>query len=517
MKIELFDTTLRDGAQARNVSFSLKDKLNIVDILDTMGLTFIEAGNPGSNPKDVEFFEVLSKKKLKNSNIVAFGSTRFKNTTCENDKLLNQLADTFTKYVCIFGKSWDFHVTDIIKTTLEENLEMIKETITYLKSKGKDVFFDAEHFFDGYKSNKEYALKVLETAVSAGATRVILCDTNGGCFPEFIKEVTSEVTKKLPSTIVGIHAHNDAGLAVANSHASLDAGATHVQGVFTGYGERCGNANLSTIIANLKLKKKLNVITDEQLQLLTPSAIKLTEISNLRLPAGMPYVGKNAFAHKGGMHIDGVLKASSSFEHTDPTTVGNKRDILISEVSGKSAILKHVKKVDSSLEKTSIETKKVMESIKEFEQQGYQFELADGSLELLVNKVLGNYTPSFDLLYYEVRDISSNGFLVLSTIKIEINGETRLISQEGKGPVHALDKCLRIVLEEFFPELKSLSLEDYKVRVLDSDEKTDAGVRVVITTTDGTSTWKTIGVSHNVIKASLIALIDSFEYKLLMN
>jgi len=517
LKIELFDTTLRDGAQARNVSYSLKDKLNIVEILDTIGMTYIEAGNPGSNPKDVEFFEELSKKKLQHAKIVAFGSTRFKNTTCEEDTLLNLLADTFTEYVCIFGKAWDFHVTDIIKATLDENLTMIQETIQYLKSKGKDVFFDAEHFFDGYKNNPTYAMKVLKTAVEAGASRVILCDTNGGCFPDFIKEVTSEVVTTLPNTIVGIHAHNDTGLAVANSHASIDAGAMHVQGVFTGFGERCGNANLSTIIANLKLKKQLDVITTEQLALLTPSAIKLTEISNLRLSSGMPYVGKNAFAHKGGMHIDGVLKASSSFEHTDPSTVGNKRDILISEVSGKSAILKHVQKVNPSLEKSSKETRKVMDTIKEHEQQGYQFELADGSLELLVNKVLGNYTPSFGLLYYEVRDISSNGFLVLSTIKIEINGTERLISQEGKGPIHALDKCLRVVLEEFFPILKSLSLEDYKVRVLDSDEKTDAGVRVVITTTDGKDTWKTIGVSHNVIKASLIALIDSFEYKLLMN
>ncbi len=514
MKIELFDTTLRDGAQARNVSFSLKDKLKVVDLLDNLGISYIEAGNPGSNPKDVAFFEELSKKELKNASIVAFGSTRFKGKTCEEDVLLNVLADTFVDYVCIFGKSWDFHATEIIKVSLEENLLMIKESIEYLIKKGKEVFFDAEHFYDGFKSNKEYALTVLQTAKDAGATRLVLCDTNGGCFPEEVYEITKEVTD-LFGDCVGIHAHNDTGLAVANSHAAVNAGAVQVQGVLTGFGERCGNTNLSTVMANLQLKKGVEVITNKQLETLTETSFKINELANLKLDNGMPYVGKNAFAHKGGMHIDGVLKNSRTFEHTSPDSIGNTRDFLISEVAGKSAILKQVRKINPSLEKGSEETAKVMAAIKEHETLGYQYELADASLELLVNKVLGTFNPNFELLYYEVRDISTNGLQVLATIKANINGSVRLVSEEGFGPVHALDKCLRDILEEFYPQLKELKLEDYKVRVLDSDEKTDASVRVVITSTDGKKSWKTIGVNHNIIKASLDALIDSLEYKLL--
>lgn len=515
MKIELFDTTLRDGAQARNVSFSFRDKLRTVHLLDELGIDYIEAGNPGSNPKDIEFFEALEKIELKHSQIVAFGSTRRKNIDPKDDDNLNKLANAFCDIITIFGKSWDFHVTDVIKTSLEENLNMISDSIKYLVEHDKEVFFDAEHFFDGYKKNPDYALETLKAAHTAGATRLVLCETNGGCFPEEVAEITKAVCAALPDAIIGIHTHNDTGFGVANAHAGLDNGAMHVQGVLNGFGERTGNCNLSNVIANLQVKKGIHVISDEQLKTLTHTCRQIAEHANVHLDNGMPYVGKNAFAHKGGMHIDGVLKNSSSFEHCSPDLVGNERNIIISEVSGRGAIMELLNKYDPSLDKESETAKKLIETIKDMEQQGYQYENAPASLELLIQKLLQKFDPSFDIIYYEVRDVSTLGLDILSTVKVKINEHVRLVSAEGDGPVNALDKALRLVLEEFYPEIKDVILTDYIVRVLDHNEATDATVRVTIVTSDGDDEWSTMGVSTNIIEASLLALVDSLEYKLL--
>ena len=515
MKIELFDTTLRDGAQARNVSFSFRDKLRTVHLLDDLGIDYIEAGNPGSNPKDIEFFDALETTTLKNAKIVAFGSTRRKGIAAKDDDNLNKLANAFCDIITIFGKTWDFHVTDVIRTTLDENLKMISESIEYLREHDKEVFFDAEHFFDGYKKNPDYALACLKAAHQAGATRLVLCETNGGCFPEEVAEITKAVCDYLPDVIIGIHTHNDTGFGVANAHAAIDNGAHHVQGVLNGFGERTGNCNLSNVIANLQVKKGIKVISDEQLKTLTHTCRKIAEHANVHLDNGMPYVGKNAFAHKGGMHIDGVLKASSSFEHCSPDLVGNERNIIISEVSGRGAIMELLNKYDPSLDKESETAKKLIETIKDMEQQGYQYENAPASLELLIQKLLQKFDPSFDIIYYEVRDVSTLGLDILSTVKVRINEHVRLVSAEGDGPVNALDKALRYVLEEFYPEIKDVILTDYIVRVLDHNEATDATVRVTIVTSDGEDEWNTMGVSTNIIEASLLALVDSLEYKLL--
>lgn len=515
MKIELFDTTLRDGAQARNVSFSLRDKLNVVHLLDDLGIDFIEAGNPGSNPKDIEFFTELEKVSLNNAKIVAFGSTRRKGIKPEEDDNLNKLANAFCKHVAMFGKSWDFHVTEIIRTDLKEGLAMIYDSIKYLTDMGKEVFFDAEHFFDGYKNNPEYAINSLKAAHDAGATRLVLCETNGGCFPEEVAEITEAVRTALPEAMIGIHAHNDIGFGTANSHAALEHGAMHVQGVLNGFGERTGNANLSNIIANLKLKKGLDVVTDEQLAKLTPTCRAIGDAANVPLPDGMPYVGKNAFAHKGGMHIDGVIKAAESFEHTNPAYVGNERNILISEVSGRGAIIKMLHKYDASLDKDSEATIAIIDSIKELEQKGYQFESAVASMDLLIQKKLKQFVPSFEIVFYEIRDVSTHDMDVLCNVKVRIKDQEKLVAAEGDGPVHALDRALRLVLEQFYPEIADVQLVDYKVRVLDHTEATDASVRVTITTADSKNEWVTMGVSTNIIEASLIALVDSLEYKLL--
>lgn len=515
MKIELFDTTLRDGAQARNVSFSFRNKLETVKLLDDLGIDYIEAGNPGSNPKDIEFFSALEKVELKHAKIVAFGSTRRKDSKVEEDDNLKKLANSFCEIITIFGKTWDFHVTDVIRTTLDENIKMVSESIRYLIDQDKEVFFDAEHFFDGYKNNPDYALKVLKAAHMAGATRLILCETNGGCFPEEVAEITKAVHLALPDALLGIHAHNDIGFGVANSHAGLDNGCIQVQGVLNGFGERTGNANLSNIIANLNIKKKINVISDDQLKSLTHTCRQIAEHANVHLDNGMPYVGKNAFAHKGGMHIDGVLKNSASFEHCSPDLVGNERNILISEVSGRGAIMELLNKYDPSLDKDSDKAKQLIEKIKEMEQKGYQFENASASMDLMIQKLLEKFNPSFHIKYYEVRDVSTLGLDILCTIKVKINDQERLVSAEGDGPVNALDKALRLVLEEFYPELKDVILTDYIVRVLDHNEATDATVRVTIVTSDGEDEWSTMGVSTNIIEASLLALVDSLEYKLL--
>ncbi|WP_432667652.1 citramalate synthase [Wukongibacter baidiensis] len=516
-KIKIFDSTLRDGAQGEGISFSVNDKLKIVATLDSLGITYIEAGNPGSNVKDLEFFERLRSVELKNSKIVAFGSTRRKGISASEDTNVASLMEANTPAIAIFGKSWDFHVTDIIKTSLDENLNMIYDTILYLKENGKEVIFDAEHFFDGYKSNPEYALSALKAAVDGGADSIVLCDTNGGTFPGDIYEITRKVSDTF-DVEVGIHCHNDCGMAVANSVMAVKAGATHVQGTYIGFGERCGNANLSTIIANLQLKMNLECIPEDKLQKLTTSARYIAEISNLKLVHGMPYVGSGAFAHKGGMHIDGVLKASSSFEHVSPELIGNRRRFLMSEVSGKSTVLPLIKKVDSTISKDSPEAQEIIDKLKELEHEGYQYEGAEASFELVIRKFLGKHTSPFQIDSFKTigeHSVLSNDFMASSIIKVIVDDQEEITAEQGNGPVNALNKSLRKALEIFYPQLKEVHLTDYKVRVLDAENATSAKVRVLIESTDGKESWTTVGVSTDIIEASLIALRDSIEYKLI--
>jgi 2-isopropylmalate synthase len=515
-EVKIFDSYLRDGAQARNVSFSIEDKIKILLALDNLGVAYVEAGNPGSNSKDKEFFERVKGLKLRHTKLAAFGSTRRKDALVEEDDNIQQLLSADTGTIVIFGKSWDFHVTDVIQTTLDENIAMIQDTVKFFKDQGKEVIYDAEHFFDGYKSNERYALRTLQAAKDGGADCLVLCDTNGGSFPDDIYDVTKLVFDKFKMEI-GIHCHNDTGMAEANSIMAVKAGAIHVQGTFIGIGERCGNANLATIIANLQLKKKYHCIPKEKMALLTETARYVAEITNMRLNPGSPYVGTNAFAHKGGMHIDGVAKASNSFEHISPELVGNHRTFLMSEVAGKNAILKTLKKIDPSITKTSREAKELIGILKEMEHDGYQFEAAETSFEMLVRKHLGKYKPFFKVQYYRIieEDAESSKELSASAmIKIVVDGQEEMTASEGNGPVNALDKALRKAIEVFYPNLKEMKLIDYKVRVIDSGASASK-VRVLIESTDTRTNWTTVGVSTNIIEASMQALMDSIEYKLL--
>ncbi len=516
-KIHIFDSTLRDGAQGEGISYSVQDKLHIVRALDEIGVRYIEAGNPGSNSKDLEFFEEVKKIKLETSRLVAFGSTRRKDVTVENDANLQSLLIAETRDVAIFGKSWDFHVTDILRATLEENLEMIFDTIAYLVKKGKTVIYDAEHFFDGYLANPEYAMKTLKAAVDAGASVLVLCDTNGGSTLETFSEYTALVAKKF-KVPVGIHCHNDSGLAVAGSLLAVKNGATQVQGTMLGFGERTGNANLSTIIANLELKMDIPCLPAGRLAMLTPICRRIAEITNITLEGGMPFVGHNSFAHKAGMHIDAVTKNPRSCEHIPPDSVGNERTFLMSEVAGRSMIIEKIRKFDPEVKKDSPMAAQIVARVKELEHAGYQFEGAEGSFELLVRKNMGKYTPFFDLQYYKIigeQPIDGNTCTAFAQIKIGVEGEMAITAGEGDGPVHALDCALRKALERFYPGVKQIRLTDFKVRVLDSKSATAAKVRVLIESTDGENEWTTVGVSSDLIEASWIALVDSFEYKLI--
>lgn len=515
-KVDILDSTLRDGAQAEGISFSVEDKIKIIYALDQLGVAYIEAGNPGSNPKDIEFFERMKTVSLKNAKLTAFGSTRRRNISVEEDKNVQSLLSANTPAVTIFGKAWDFHVTEIIKTTLDENLAMITDTLVFFKKKGKEVIFDAEHFFDGYKANPEYAFKALEAAVKGGADCLVLCDTNGGSFPNEVYEIVKKV-KETFDIKVGIHTHNDCGMAVANSIMAVEAGAEHVQGTYTGFGERCGNANLSSIIPSLQIKKQIRCIPEEQLKNLTYTARKISEISNITLNERDPYVGNSAFAHKGGMHIDGVTKASISFEHVDPSLVGNKRRFLMSEVAGRKTILDKIRELNPAITKESEETEAIIQRLKELEHQGYQFEGAESTFELIIRKQLGKYKPFFELEQFKLinEQPAKSGCSASALIKVKVDDQFEISAAEGDGPVHALDKALRKALEVFYPELRHVHLTDFKVRVIDSNKATAAKVRVLIESTDGESVWTTVGVSTDIIEASWIALVDSIEYKLL--
>lgn len=529
--ITVLDSTLRDGAQGEGISFSLQDKLSIVQTLDELGVHYIEAGNPASNPKDADFFSSVrgvqikghstkqTKLSLKNAELVAFGSTRRKDLTCDKDPQLQALLAAETPVVSIFGKSWLKQVKGILKTDQQQNLDMIYESVKFLASNGRKVIFDAEHFFDGWKENGEYALKTLEAAIDGGASIITLCDTKGGSMPlDIYQSVVTVVRKLVRRAEIGIHTHNDAGLAVANSLMAVQAGASHVQGTLLGFGERAGNANLSAIMANLELKLGYTCLPEGKIELLTPLCRRIAEITNISLNQGLPYIGANAFAHKAGMHSDAVAKDPAAYEHIKPEMVGNERVILISEVSGRSAISEKIRAIEPSLTKDSPEVAAIVKRVKDLEKTGYQFEGAEGSFNLLVRKSLGSYKPFFHLEYYKVigeQPEPGNPVTSFAQVKLSVNGEMIITAGEGDGPVHALDVALRSALEKFYPVVRTMHLTDYKVRVIDSRDATAAHVRVLVETTDGHNVWTTVGVSTDIIEASWLALVDSFEYKLI--
>ena len=520
-KIEILDSTLRDGAQGEGISFSVQDKLHICEALDELGVTYIEAGNPGSNPKDMEFFKAVAQKSFKNAQVCAFGSTRRKNCRCEDDSNLKSLLSAQTDTVVIFGKSWTFQVTDILRTTPEENLLMIKESCRFLCDNGRKVIYDAEHFFTAYEEDKDYALKTLNAAVEGGASVLCLCETKGGFMIDECRRAVNEVVKLFGKKVtIGIHTHNDCGLAVANSLVAVKEGATHVQGVLLGFGERTGNANLSTIIPNLQIKMGYECIPQDNLKNLTSICKRVAELTNIRVNAQSPYVGSDAFAHKAGMHIDAVLKNPFAYEHITPETVGNSRVFLMSEVAGRSTILEKIRRFAPEVKRNDPVVSELMNKVKELESDGYQFEGADGSFELLVRKQLGRYSPFFKLHYYQTTGSNprpEEGVCCCAQIKVEVDGKIEITAGEGDGPVNALDIALRKALEKFYPVVSNFRLVDYKVRVLDSKSATAARVRVIIESTDGQSSWTTVGVSSDVIEASWIALVDSFELKLSKN
>ena len=514
-QIEIFDSMLRDGAQGEGVAFSVIDKLNIVKALDAFGVDYIEAGNPGSNPKDIEFFQQVRSLKLKSAKLCAFGSTCRKGKTPEEDANVISLMDAGTDVVVIFGKSWDLHVLKVLGTTLKENLRLVKDTVAFFKRAGKEVIFDAEHFFDGYEANAEYAVQVLAAADEAGADSICLCDTNGGITPGRIGEIVSTICETFPKQRVGIHCHNDIGCAVASSMSAVTAGAVQVQGTFIGIGERCGNADLSTIIPNLRLKMGLSCSGD--LAMLRVTATKLSEICNMRLWRNKPYVGDSAFAHKGGMHIDGVTKVSRSFEHVAPESVGNTRRFLMSEVSGRTTVLAKIASIAPELSKDSPEVARIVQKAKELEHEGYQFESADASFELMTLKILGMFQQHFELGMYRTSgefphpDENKSASAMLS---IQVGDVQEMTAAMGNGPVHALDTALRKALSVFYPELNKVRLVDYKVRVLTGKAATASRVRVLIESSDGELDWTTTGVNTDIIAASWEALTDSIEYYL---
>jgi 2-isopropylmalate synthase len=514
--ITLLDTTLRDGAQGENVNFSVDDKLNIVRALDDFGIAFIEAGNPASNPKDAELFARAAGIKLKTAKLIAFGSTRRKDKTCENDPLLRALAETDAEYASLVGKSHISQVTEILSAAPEENLRMIYESARYLKDCGKKVFFDAEHFFDGYKENPDYALKTLQAAIDAGVEALILCDTNGGSFPHEISDITRAALAAAAPAAVGIHCHNDLGCAAAGTFAAVLAGASHAQGTMLGIGERCGNADLITIIGGLQTKLGYACVPEESLENLTTLATRCAEIFNIKPPHNMPFAGKSAFSHKGGMHADGVLKNPASFEHIPPDMVGNKRRLLLSELAGRAAVLYKLREICPRLDKDSARTKELIDMLKEKEHQGFIDEAADASFEVLVKKRLGLARDYFEIVFFKVIGERSDGDTKPSgaMVKVSVGGVTEMAAAEGDGPVDAVYRALKQALSVFYPQIAEIHLTDYKVRVVDPSAATAAKVRVLISSTDGKQGWTTVGVSEDIIDASRAALVDSIEYKL---
>jgi 2-isopropylmalate synthase len=513
-RIELYDTTLRDGMQGEGMSLSAQEKLRVAHRLDGLGIDLIEAGFPSSNPKELELFSLLSRETFDHAAIAGFGMTRRRGVRAAADGGLRVLAECFAPVCTLVGKSWGLHLEKVVKVSRQENLEMIAESVAFLVAAGKRVVYDAEHFFDGYFDDAEYALACLAAAASAGAETVVCCDTNGGTLPDRISAAMGAVVAALaPSTVqVGIHCHDDSGCGVANSLAAIAAGATHVQGTINGYGERCGNANLISIIPNLQLKMGFECVTDAQLESLTATAHYLDELLNFTPNPDQPYVGRNAFAHKGGMHVAGVAVDPATFEHLDPAVVGNRREVLISELSGRGTVLERARDLGIVLDDAA--AARVIERVKELEHHGYHFEAADGSFELLLRKETGSYEPLFTLESWRaiVEKRADGRVETEATIKIWINGERFVRTAEGNGPVHALDRALRDALAEIHPHLADIDLVNFKVRILDESKGTGAITRVLLDASDGDGVWGSIGVSENVIEASWEALVDSLEF-----
>ena len=513
----VYDTTLRDGSQSEGISFSANDKINIAKRLDKFGVNYIEGGWPGSNPKDMEFFNIAKTMEWQNAKIAAFGSTRRVKAKVSEDENISLLLKADTPVVTIFGKSWDLHVIEGLRATLEQNLEIIKDSISYLKDNKKEVIYDAEHFFDGYIENPEYALKTLQTAAQAGADCLVLCDTNGGTLPSKCAEIIKTVQNMNLDIPLGIHAHNDSDLAVANSLLAIEHNVCHVQGTINGYGERCGNANLCSVIANAGLKSSIDISPKLDLKSLTKISRYVSEIANLPHREEAPFVGNSAFAHKGGIHVSAILRNRKTYEHIEPELVGNHQRVLVSDQSGQSNVLVKAKEMGLDLSSNREEVLAIVQKLKELEHLGYQFEGADGSFEVLVQKSTGNFKDFFTLDSARVTiDKRENDALYSEAImKLHVGNEQEHTAAEGHGPVDALDKALRKALEKFYPSLIKLKLVDYKVRVLDSDKATAAKVRVLIESTDEQDVWGTVGVSENIIEASWQALVDSISYKLM--
>jgi 2-isopropylmalate synthase len=514
-EVEIYDTTLRDGSQGEGISFSVADKLRIAEKLDAFGVLYIEGGWPGSNPKDIEFFAEARRRKFKRARLAAFGSTRRKGVPVEKDEQVCLLLTADTPVVTIYGKTWPLHVKHVLATTPTENLAMIADTVHFLKSHRKFVIYDAEHAFDGYKADPEYALATWRAAEKAGADFVVLCDTNGGALPGEIARVTSTARDRL-RTNIGIHTHNDTGLGVANALAALEAGATHVQGTMNGYGERTGNCNLTSVIPIVALKLKKRCVPESSLPKLKELAQFVDEMANIRHDPRQPWVGEAAFAHKGGTHVNAIQKLVRSYEHIDPAAIGNTRRVLISDLAGRSNIVMKARELGFSISNSTPELKEILSRIKELEHDGYEFEAAEGSLALLIRKALRHQQLPFTVHAYHVsmrRDGPDS--VCEATVKVRVYGQFAHTVAEGDGPVNALDTALRAALVKFYPELKKVRLTDYKVRILESSIGTGATTRVLIQSSDGKREWGTVGVSDNIIEASLQALVDSMEYALM--
>lgn len=494
----------------------MEDKLKIAERLDQLGVSYIEGGWPGSNPKDIEFFHRVNKINLEFAKVAAFGSTRKPGIPVQQDANIQALIESKVRVATIFGKAWDFQVLKALETTLEENLAMVRDTVRYLKARGLEVIFDAEHYFDGYKNNSEYALQVCQAAQEAGADWVVLCDTNGGSLTWEIEEITRKTGARI-TVPLGIHVHNDGGCAVANSLAAVRQGVTQVQGTMNGYGERCGNADLCAIIPNLELKINRYCLPPGRLKRLTETSRYISEVANMPHANNQPYVGHGAFAHKGGIHVSALLKNSQTYEHTAPEAVGNNRRVLVSELSGLSNLLYKAREFDLDVNMYDATSRKIIREIKELEKEGFQFEGAEGSLELLLHKAFGQHQDFFQLLNLKimVEKREDNGIASEAIIKVKVNDQVVHTAAEGDGPVNALDNALRKALGDFFPTLERMHLSDYKVRVLDGTQGTSAMVRVLIESTSGTEKWSTVGVSENIIEASWQALVDSVNYLLL--
>ncbi|OAT82404.1 citramalate synthase [Desulfotomaculum copahuensis] len=514
--VEIYDTTLRDGTQGEGISFSAEDKVKIALKLDKMGFHFVEGGWPGSNPKDMAFFRRIKSCRLGHARVAAFGCTRRPGVTAVEDANIQSVLAAGAPVATIFGKTWDFHVLHALGTTLDENLAMIKESLAFLKSRGLTVIYDAEHFFDGFKANPAYALATLKAAAAGGAATLVLCDTNGGNLPADIAAVIRRVRDEIPLPL-GIHCHNDGELAVANTLAAVEAGATHVQGTVNGYGERCGNANLCSIIPNLTLKCGHETIPRQSLAGLTELSRYVSELANMHPSSHQPFVGTSAFAHKGGVHVSAILKDTRTYEHIDPALVGNRRRVLVSELSGLSNLMYKYQELNLNLGTSSEENRRLLEEIKELEHQGFQFEGAEGSFELLLHRAYNHYREPFKLenlrIIIEMRENSP--VYSEAIIKLTVGDRVVHTAAEGNGPVNALDNALRKALEEFYPAIARMQLNDYKVRVLDEKDGTGAVVRVLIESGDGERSWGTVGVSPNIIEASWQALVDSIAYGLL--